>query len=137
MMDSHRYLLDTNIISHLIRFPTGPVFKYLESVLPDTVCTSIVVSSEIHYGLKKKASKKLINQAEKILSVMEILPLEQPVDVHYGDIRNFLSQRGQPIGGNDLFIAAHARALNLILVTDNIREFSRVPNLKIENWLYV
>lgn len=134
-MDFHRYLLDTNIISHLIRYPNGPVLRHLESILPDTVCTSIIVSAEIHFGLKRKASEKLIQQAQQILSVLDILPLESPVDEHYGDIRTHLNQMGQPIGWNDLFIAAHARSLDLILVTDNRREFSRVPDLKVVNWL--
>lgn len=134
-MGSHHYLLDTNIISHMIRDPKGPVLEHLESIDPDTVCTSIVVAAEIRFGLIKKGSARLTNQAQRILSVMDILPLEPPVDEHYGDIRSCLHQKGMPIGGNDLFIAAHARALNLILVTDNIREFSRVPGLRCENWL--
>ena len=66
---------------------------------------------------------------------MDILPLEKPVDLHYGEIRAFLSRAGKPIGGNDLFIAAHASALDLTLVSANIREFSRVPGLRVENWL--
>ena len=66
---------------------------------------------------------------------MDILPLDYPVDEHYGDIRAHLNRTGHPIGWNDLFIAAHARSLGLILVTDNIREFSRVPGLSVENWL--
>jgi tRNA(fMet)-specific endonuclease VapC len=134
-MDDHRYLLDTNIVSHLIRAPQGPILNRLESILPATACTSIVVSAEIHFGLKKKASEKLIHQAMRVLSVIEILPLESPVDEHYGDIRAYLHQLGQPIGGNDLLIAAHARSLGLVLVTDNFREFSRVPGLRAENWL--
>lgn len=134
-MDTHRYLLDTNILSHLIRNPSGPVFEYLESILPATACTSIVVSAEIHYGLRKGASDRLRIQAEKVLEVVDILPLEKPVDIHYGEIRTFLNRAGTPIGGNDLFIAAHALALDLTLVTANVREFSRVPKLRVENWL--
>ena len=134
-MDTHRYLLDTNIISHLIRNPSGPVFDYLKSILPATACTSIIVSAEIRFGLRKGASEKLRIQAEKVLEVMDIFPLEKPVDTHYGEIRAFLNRAGKPIGGNDLFIAAHARALDLTLVSANIREFSRVPELRVENWL--
>jgi len=134
-MENHRYLLDTNIISHLIRHPSGQVFNYLESILPATACTSIIVSAEIHYGLRKGASDKLRTQAEKVLEVMDILPLEKPVDTYYGEIRAILNRKGTPIGGNDLFIAAHALALDLTLVTANVREFSRVPKLRIENWL--
>jgi tRNA(fMet)-specific endonuclease VapC len=134
-MDNRGYLLDTNIISHMVRFPTGPIMSRLESILPTTACTSIVVAAEIHFGLKQKASAKLTRQAKQILSVMEILSLESPVEEHYGDIRLHLNRMGQPIGGNDLWIAAHARCLGLAVVTDNIREFSRVPGLKVENWL--
>ena len=136
-MDTHRYLLDTNILSHLIRNPFGPVFDRLKSILPATACTSIIVSAEIRFGLRKGASKKLQIQAEKVLEAMamDILPLEKPVDLHYGEIRAFLNQTGKPIGGNDLFIAAHARALDLTLVSANVREFSRVPGLRVENWL--
>jgi tRNA(fMet)-specific endonuclease VapC len=134
-MDTHRYLLYTNILSHLIRNPSGPVFDRLESILPATACTSIIVSAEIRFGLRKGASNKLQIQAEKVLEVMDILPLEKPVDLHYGEIRAFLNQAGKPIGGNDLFIAAHALALDLTLVSANVREFSRVPSLRVENWL--
>jgi tRNA(fMet)-specific endonuclease VapC len=134
-MDTHRYLLDTNILSHLIRNPTGLVFNRLESILPATACTSIIVSAEIRFGLCKGASEKLKIQAEKVLEVLDILPLEKPVDEYYGRIRALLNQAGKPIGGNDLLIAVHALALNLILVSANVREFSRVAGLRVENWL--
>ena len=134
-MDTHRYLLDTNILSHLMRNPSGPVFKHLESILPATACTSIIVSAEIRFGLCKGTSEKLQVQAEKVLEVMDILPLEKPVDELYGETRAYLNQAGKPIGGNDLFIAAHALALDLTLVSANVREFSRVPSLRVENWL--
>ncbi len=134
-METHKYLLDTNILSHLIRNPSGPVYRHLESILPVTACTSIIVSAEIRFGLHKGASKKLQNQALKVLEVIDILPLEKPVDSRYGEIRAFLTQAGKPIGGNDLLIAAQALALDLTLVTANVREFARVPNLRVENWL--
>ena len=134
-MDTHRYLLDTNILSHLIRNPTGLVFNRLESILPATACTSIIVSAEIRFGLCKGVSEKLKIQAEKVLEVLDVLPLEKPVDEYYGRIRALLNQAGKPIGGNDLLIAAHALALNLILVSANVREFSRVAGLRVENWL--
>jgi tRNA(fMet)-specific endonuclease VapC len=134
-MDTHKYLLDTNIISNLIRNPSGPVYVHLKSILPATACTSIIVSAEIRFGLCKGVSEKLKIQAEKVLGVIDILPLEKPVDEYYGRIRAFLNQVGKPIGGNDLFIAAHALALNLNLVSANVREFSWVPDLRVENWL--
>ena len=134
-MTVHGYLLDTNILSDLIRNPTGTVFHRIEAVLPSTVCTSIIVAAEIRYGLAKGASLRLQRQADRILGVLDILPLEPPVDSHYGAIRAALDRAGQPICANDLLIAAHARCLNLILVTANVREFSRVPDLQVENWL--
>jgi tRNA(fMet)-specific endonuclease VapC len=75
-MDTHRYLLDTNILSHLIRNPSGAVFDNLKSILPMTACTSIIVAAEIRFGLRKGASEKLRIQAEKVLEAMDILPLE-------------------------------------------------------------
>ena len=134
-MDTHKYLLDTNILSNLIRNPTGTVFAHLESILPSTACTSIIVAAEIRFGLCKGISEKLQVQAEKVLDVLDILPLEKPADEYYGKVRAFLNQAGRPIGGNDLLIAAHALALDMTLVSANVREFSRVPNLRVENWL--
>lgn len=69
------------------------------------------------------------------MAAMPILPLEAPADEYYGAIRHQLERAGTPIGPNDLLIAAHARALGLTLVTDNVREFTRVPQLSVENWL--
>lgn len=134
-MDSHRFLLDTNIISALARDPRGAIFSALQHRLPATACTSIVVAAEIRYGLSKGVSAALRTQVERLLSALDVLPLEVPVDEHYGDIRAHLQRIGQPIGQNDLLIAAHARALGLTLVTHNLRELARVPGLKLEDWL--
>ena len=134
-MDTHQYLLDTNILSHLIRNPSGPVFHRLESILPATACTSIIVSAEIRFGINKGVSKRLRIQAEKVLEALDIQPLEKPVDEHYGKIRAYLSRSGKPVGGNNLLIAAHALALDLTLVSANVHEFTRVPGLRVENWI--
>lgn len=130
-----RYLLDTNIISHLIKEPSGIVAKKIASVGEARVCTSLVVECELRFGAAKKGSPKLTAQLEAILSVLDILPLEEPVDQHYAVIRLHLSVTGQPIGQNDLLIAAHARSLGLVVVTNNTREFLRVPGLQVEDWL--
>lgn len=135
MTDTHVYLLDTNIISALAREPRGPVYAQLLDKLPATACTSIVVAAEVEYGLRKGVSARLRSQVESILSALEVLPLEHPAEQHYGEIRIHLQQLGQPIGHNDLFIAAHARSLGLTLVSHNTREFERVPGLKLESWL--
>jgi len=128
------YLLDTNIISDLVRHPQGIVAGKIAEVGEEAVCTSIVVSSELRFGAQKSGSQKLKNQVEIILSAMEILPLDAPVDHHYADIRFFLEQTGNPIGPNDMLIAAQTRTLKLTLVTANVNEFQRVPNLKVVNW---
>lgn len=130
-----RYLLDTNILSDLIRHPQNNVAQRIAAVGEETVCISIVVAAELRFGAAKSASRKLAERVDLILSALEILPLEAPADHHYGEIRHHLTRQGTPIGPNDLLIAAHARSLGLTVVTANGREFSRVPGLKVENWL--
>jgi tRNA(fMet)-specific endonuclease VapC len=134
-MKRHRYLLDTNILSHLVKEPSGVVAQQIAVVGEGRICTSLVVACELRFGAAKKGSAKLSAQLEAILSAIEILPLEEPVDRHYADIRLHLQLTGQPIGHNDLLIAAHARSLGMIMVTHNESEFSRVPGLMVENWL--
>lgn len=132
---SYLYLLDTNIISELIKNPRGVLFSKIQDVGEDKICTSIIVACESRFGANKKNSQKLIEKLEIILDSIEILPLTHPVEQYYAEIRTDLEQQGKPIGANDLLIAAHSLTLGLTLVTANIREFSRVPNLKVENWL--
>ena len=118
-----------------MRAPQGAIFRTIKEKLPRTACTSIVVAAEIQFGLRKGVSDRLCAQVEAVMSALDILPLESPVEQHCGDIRAQLQQAGKTIGANDLFIAAHARALGLTLVTNNLRGFERVPGLAIENWL--
>lgn len=129
------YLLDTNILSDLIRNPTGVAARRVEQRKPKELCTSLVVAAELRYGCAKKASEKLSSRVESLLEALTVLPLEPPVDREYGRIRAELEAAGQIIGSNDLLIAAQALALGLTLVTDNMREFSRIPGLAVENWL--
>lgn len=132
---TYQYLLDTNILSDLIRQPQGLVFQRIATVEEDSVCTSIIVACELRFGAVKSGSSRLIQQLERILEVLPVLPLEPPVEQHYATIRTHLEQAGTPIGSNDLLIAAHALALDLMLVTANTREFERVPALSLDNWL--
>ncbi|VXD16683.1 conserved hypothetical protein [Planktothrix serta PCC 8927] len=132
---NYLYLLDTNIISELIKNPRGVIFYKIQEVGEDQVCTSIIVACESKFGAQKKNSQKLIEKLQTILDSIEILPLTHPVEQYYAEIRTYLEQQGTPIGSNDLLIAAHALTLHLTIVTNNVREFSRVPNLKVENWL--
>lgn len=129
-----RYLLDTNVLSALIRDPQGPIAQRIAAAGEETVCTSVLVAAELRYGAHKSGSVRLAERVDLILSTLEILPLEVPADRHYGDIRQRLARLGTPIGPNGLLIAAQARSLDLTVVTANEREFARVPGLRVENW---
>jgi tRNA(fMet)-specific endonuclease VapC len=134
-MADFTYLLDTNILSNLIRDPAGSVAQRIAEKGEDTVCTSIVVACELRFGSEKKQSASLQMRVEQLLAVLDVLPLDIDTDFHYAEIRVKLEAVGTPIGPNDLLIAAHARSLDLILVSANVREFSCVPGLSVENWL--
>jgi tRNA(fMet)-specific endonuclease VapC len=129
------YMLDTNIVSDLVRNPRGRVHSRLAKVPNEQVVTSIVVVAELRYGAARKNSRRLNAQLETILDGLEIISLKPPADRIYGDLRAGLEAIGKPIGANDLLIAAHALSLGYTLVTDNEREFSRISALSIENWL--
>ena len=128
------YLLDTNILSDLMRRPSGRIADRIAQT-GQSVCTSIIVVAELKYGVVKAGSRRFAEQLAAILGGIEIIPFETPADVAYAELRTQLERAGRPIGGNDLLIAAHALALDLTLVTANEREFSRVPKLRVENWL--
>jgi len=135
-MANYRYLLDTNIVSELIKNPQGKVAeRMLSPGLEKYCCTSIIVASELNYGAAKKQSPKLSFNVEQVLNSLPILPLEEIVDKVYAEIRVNLERKGLPIGQHDLLIAAHALSLGLTVVTANEREFTRVENLIVENWL--
>lgn len=129
------YLLDTNILSDLVRHPQGVIAARIADVGEDAVATSIVVAGELRFGAERRGSERLSRQLETILSLLPVLPLADEADVHYGRLRADLERRGLPIGGNDMLIAAHALSLDATLVTDNVREFERVAKLRYENWL--
>ncbi|RTL81045.1 MAG: type II toxin-antitoxin system VapC family toxin [Hyphomicrobiales bacterium] len=130
-----RYLLDTNIISDLIRNPKGKVAKHIARVGENNVCTSIIVAAELRYGCAKSGSKRLLEAVENLLGELDVLSLDGPADAEYGRIRAELERKGSPIGGNDLLIAAHALAIEATMVTANVAEFARVDGLNVQNWL--
>ena len=130
---SLRYLLDTNILSDLIRNPQGAVAEKIAASGEATICTSLVVAAELRFGARKSGSRPLTERVDLILSALHVEPLEPPVDRHYAKIRHHLARKGTPIGPNDLLIAAHALSLDLTVVTANEKEFVRVPGLKTEN----
>lgn len=130
-----RFLLDTNIVSDLVRHPRGRVADRIVEIGEQNVCTSIIVAAELRYGAARRASARLTAQLEAVLGAFDVLALEAPVDTVYGELRARLERAGQPIGANDLLIAAQALALHHTIVTDNEREFARIDGLPIENWL--
>jgi tRNA(fMet)-specific endonuclease VapC len=130
-----RYLLDTNIVSDLVRNPKGKVAQHIVKVGEAQVCTSIIVAAELRYGATKESSPRLSSQLEAVLGALEVLPFESPADTAYGSLRTRLERAGQPIGANDLLIAAQTLALDYTIVTDNEKEFARVKDLRLENWL--
>ncbi len=128
-------MLDTNIVSDLLRHPDGSAAQRIAEVGPDAICVSIITAAELRYGCARKGSAKLLAHVEAILESVQVLALNVPVDAEYGGIRAELEAAGKPIGPNDLLIAAHAYAAGAILVTDNTGEFSRVRGLRVENWI--
>jgi len=128
------YLLDTNALSDLVRNPHGQVAQQYSLHLEDAA-TSIIVAAELRFGAEKRGSARLLGQLEAILADIPVLPFDAPADRAYARTRQALERSGASISANDLLIAAHALALDCILVTDNEREFSRVPGLRVENWL--
>lgn len=134
-MAVHAWMLDTNTLSELIRNPRGVLLQRLGATEPDAVCTSIVVACELRFGARRRKSEVLSRRVEQLLDSLAVLPMDEPADEHYADIRTALETAGTPIGSHDLFIAAHARSRGLTLVTHNTREFKRVPGLRVEDWL--
>lgn len=134
-VDAPRFLLDTNIVSDLVRHPQCSIAERIAAVGEQNVCTSIAAAAELRFGAAKSGSRRLRTQVDSVLAAMSVLPLDAPVDVHYADIRKSLEHAGRPIGPNDMLIVAHARASGCVVVTANPRKFRRVPRLKVENWL--
>lgn len=129
------YLLDTNILSDMVRNPAGPANVRLALVGADAVVTSVVVAGELRHGARRSGSAPLTAKVEGTLARIPIMGLEGDADRIYAELRGTLEVAGTPISANDLWIATHALALNCILVSANEREFRRVPDLTVENWL--
>ena len=129
------YLLDTNILSDLVRRPQGVVAQKIAVVGENEICISIIVAAELRFGAAKRNSARLSNQVETILAAMLVVPIDVLADREYAELRQLLESSGNSIGPNDLLIAAQARVNEQILVTNNVREFTRIPGLQVENWL--
>lgn len=127
-------MLDTNIVSELIRHPNGQAAQRARAA-GDAVCVSVIVAAELRYGCAKKGSSQLLRKVEEFLAEVPVLAFDVPADSEYGSMRTKLEAAGGPIGSNDLLIAAHAYTLGATLVTANTREFRRIRALNVENWL--
>ena len=126
-----KYLLDTNIIIYAKNKRPESVLNKLRSFTPSDLCISSITMAELEYGIARSSRP----DQNRLAPGIEILPFDEKAAREYGEIRKSLAERGAPIGANDLLIAAHARSLDLTLVTNNSKEFERIEDLKIENWV--
>jgi len=132
-----RYMLDTDTCSYIMKRSNQAVVKRLRTIPVTDVCMSVITKSELLYGVEvspRRAQDATALQA--FLPHVEVLEFPDDAAIHYAQIRAELKKRGQMIGANDLFIAAHARSLGLRLVTNNTAEFGRVDGLTLENWTH-
>ncbi len=131
-----RYMLDTHTCIYLRKRRPPAVATKFRQLHPGEVVMSLITYGELYNGASKSNAAEAVRQnLVRLSELLPVQPLATDVAVHYGEIRSTLEKQGQIIGGNDLWIAAHARALGLILVTNNTHELSRVPELQFENWL--
>ncbi|MFZ0285539.1 MAG: type II toxin-antitoxin system VapC family toxin [Terriglobales bacterium] len=131
-----RYMLDTDTCSYIMKRSNDAVVQRLRKVPVSEVCMSVITKSELLFGVELSPRRRQDESAlDAFLRYVEVLDFPDIASVHYAKIRAGLKTRGTMIGANDLFIAAHARSLGLTLVTNNTREFARVPKLAIENWI--
>ena len=130
------YLLDTNICIYIAKKHPANVLKKFETLNVGQVGMSLITLGELYYGAEKSQHKiKTLNILKQLTTLISALPLPMNTVDHYANIRASLEKQGKVIGNNDLWIAAHARADKLILVTNNTKEFKRVPLLNVENWV--
>jgi tRNA(fMet)-specific endonuclease VapC len=131
-----KYILDTNICIYIIKQKPEKVFERFNELTLGEVCISSITLAELQFGVAKSLKPEKNQSAlNHFLVPLEIVDFDSTAAIEYGKIRYLLEKKGQPIGSLDTLIAAHARSLNLILVTNNLKEFMRIESLKIENWL--
>lgn len=131
-----RFLLDTNICIYIAKKKPVKVLHRFEGLDIGQVGMSTITYGELLYGAhKSQHPKKTLAILEELAVLIPPVPISSETGLYYGKIRSALEKDGMPVGNNDLWIAAHALALNVVLVTNNVREFSRIPHLKIENWV--
>ncbi len=130
-----QFMLDTNICIYLIKRKPPEVLKRLRTLPLGEAGISVITLAELTYGIAKSSQPEKNQDAlSGFLAPMEIAPFDNLAAFHYGEIRAYLERHGKPIGSLDLLIAAHARSLNMTLITNNLREFKRIPGLQVDNW---
>jgi tRNA(fMet)-specific endonuclease VapC len=133
-----RYLLDTNILSDMMRTPEGRAAQRLRSLLTGDVsvhlCTSVIVQCELLFGLRRRTQPRWHTQYQRLMDSLDVMPLQADAVLHYAQLRTHLELVGTPLSPNDLLIAAHALALDATLVSADV-DFARVQGLTLENWL--
>lgn len=133
---SPRYLLDTNICIYIAKHRPPAVRQRFSQHSANELVMSVITLGELRFGAEKSQSpEQALNAIQQLSKSLHIAELPEQAGQHYGQIRAELQRRGTPIGNNDLWLAAHARAQGWILVTNNEREFLRVPDLQVENWI--
>jgi len=131
-----RYMLDTNMCIYIQRQKPEKVLARFQKLKPGDAVISVITWGELVFGAEKsKQRKKVLQLLGEFKSFIPVLPIPESAGNTYGAIRTLLASKGTPIGNNDLWIAAHAKAAALTLVTNNEKEFQRVPGLKIQNWV--
>lgn len=130
-----KYLLDTNICIYVINHKPLHVFERFKQYQLGDLAISSITASELAFGVEKSGSERNKNALNKFLSPLDVLPYNEKAIWHYAQLRQQLQSTGQPIGSLDMLIAAHALALDTILVTNNLKEFERIDGLKLENWI--
>jgi len=134
-MSRRIYLLDTNICIYIINRRPMEVFDRFEGLKAGQLAISSITGAELSFGVAKSGSERNQRALDKFLAPLEILSFDEAAMRSYGPVRSHLESQGTPIGSMDLLIAAHALALGATLVTNNTREFERVPGLVLENWV--
>lgn len=136
MTTEPKFMLDTNICIYIHRQKPASVLAHFESMKPGQIGISVITWGELLYGAAKSQRAKAVTELlTEFAVIVPVLPLPKECGKYYGKIRADLEKRGLPIGNNDLWIASHAVASGVTLVTNNVKEFKRIPHLRIENWV--
>lgn len=130
------YMLDTNICIYIIKKRPNSILQKFQKIKDTDVCISVITFAELQYGVERSSSKKLNQQViNDFISRLLVLPWDNKAAIEYGKLRNTLNKKGTPVGNMDLMIASHAVSLKMTIVSNNLKEFRRIPKLQYENWV--